>query len=259
MSISDQFIFIDALNKGGISLLTEGRMSQALNLFQESMIRCGDAVREFHDETCPETAPNQEPEPGGACRVQERQERKGPDCRKSYDPFYFISTQPPIEQLVSKYGTNNAFVDWRALQLTCVETMLPADVNSFFMLSFVATYNLALCHQFLGMRPTSSEASRRLSLSKAAKSYEVVHRMMVEAPELQCDLWMLLAVVNNLNCVFYCLHDTKRATLCSQRLTSILMYISNHEEMEMPTNLFDKYFSNAFRWNLRNAQTASAA
>lgn len=285
LSVSDKFHFAAALNKGGISLLGEGRVCRALGLFQQALLLCGEAVRQLDDKTCSETAPIHGPE----CSVQEQciittvgsstdeevvvectttnhlQEAfrshdggtTSPDCQ-SNRLFSLISLHY-IEKVASKYAANG-FVDWKALKLNNPESRIP-EMHSFFLLSFVATYNVALCHQFQGIcfATGSSASSRKQSLNKATKSYEIMHHMMAEEEELQSEPWMLLLLMNNLSRVLLCVGDTKRASLCCQRLISILMYVVDHEDMLIPSVLFENYFSNVSNLILGNSRTAAAA
>jgi hypothetical protein len=275
LSISDKFHFATALCKGGVLLLEEGKVARALGLFQESLVLSGEAVRQLHADASSETASDH----GPACSantVQKKsmtrdmmdqtateQEEKRPDRRTSLDisnsPIFSPTRLHYIEKVASKY-VMNGFVDWRALKLNSAES-LPPHVRSFFLLSFAVTYNVALCHQFLGMcfAPRTPLVTRKQSLLKAIRSYEIVHNMMAQEEELQSDVSMLLVLMNNLSRVQIALGERKQASFCCQRIVSILMYITDHEDLDMPSDLFEKYFSNISPLILRRSQSAAAA
>lgn len=276
LNISDRFYFATALNKGGIALLEEGKVTRSLELFQEALVLCGQAVRQLDAEEPLETEVDHERVCSQGMQQEQsmlldttddqganHHEEKRSDCRTSLDCSSSLTFVPTnlqyIERVASKYVTNG-FVDWRALNLNNPQS-LPPTMCSFFLLSFVATYNVALCHQFKGMcfGPGTSPASRSQALHKATKSYEIVHHMMAQEPELQSDIWMLIVLMNNLSRVLICIGDNERATLCSQRLLAILMYVSDHEDLNMKAQMFERYFSNVSSLILRKSKTAAAA
>jgi hypothetical protein len=130
-----------------------------------------------------------------------------------------------------------------------------------FFLTWVITYNAAMCYHFLGLRYSSLHrpGDKKYALLKAITSYGFVHQMMANDPELQGDVWMLLVVVNNLSRAQLALGDTRSGNYCSKRLLAILMYIHEHEEMAMPRSLFEKYLSNVEGLILGEGRTAAAA
>jgi hypothetical protein len=130
------------------------------------------------------------------------------------------------------------------------------------MVSCVASINLAICYQYLGFCCHSTENtpfSRRHSLTMAAKSYEVAHYIMTQVPELQSDIRMLLQIMNNRCRILAALGDRKRVGLCSQRLLSILMYVVDHEEIDVSSTLLSNYLSNVCHLILRKKEVAAAA
>lgn len=165
---------------------------------------------------------------------------------------------------VSSADTLN-FVDWRGLQVNpsfLEEDLLPR------VLAWVLTYNMALSHHYIGLQPQQPEQTfspqelvrlRQHALTRAVKSYGFVHQMMSEDPDLQGDVWMLLAVVNNLSRAQLSQGDVARGNFCTRRLLAILMYIQDHEEMNMPISLFEKYIANVEGLILMPVQTAPSA
>ena len=150
------------------------------------------------------------------------------------------------------------FVDWRALKL---KTDVFDFTSESFFLTWVITYNAAMCYHFLGLCYSSRHQpnERKHALVKAVASYGFVHQMMANDQELQGDVWMLLVVVNNLSRAQLALGDFRRSAYCSKRLLAILMYIHDHEEMIMPKSLFEKYLSNVEGLILCERRTAPAA
>lgn len=276
----DKFHFAVALNNGGVALLESGEIGRGLALLQESSALCCDAVRKLNDD---HTHPIESSSISIDTKVHEPQDEschtildsndhrtehdwqheKDSDPRTSLDatnsPYTSLSHLHYIEKMASKCNIRG-FVDWKALKFNGHLLLFP-QLSSFAMLRCVVSFNLALCHQFLGMcwSHDKKPSSRRQFLIMAAKGYELAHQMMVLVPELHCDIWMLLMIMNNRFRVLAALGDKRRAGLCARRLLSILMYVKDHEEIEMSQPMYSQYLSNVCHLILRKKVTAAAA
>lgn len=270
LNISDKFHFATALNNEAVSLLEEGKMAQGLELFQESLSVCGEAVIELNEDASSSLISKYQSEhrdgllredyttEGGNHQEQDKRPDRQSSINRSTSNVFNPCKLNFVEEMASRFRAKG-FIEWTALRLKCQE-LIP-NMDSFFILSCIATYNVALCNQFLGIcfSLRTSTTVRRSALMRAVKSYEVVQNMMLKNEALQCDVWMLLNVTNNLSLILVWLKDHRRSCLYSQRLLSILMYISDHEDMKMASAMFEKYLSNVCHLSLRGTQSAAAA
>lgn len=263
LSNSDKFHFAAALNNGAVSLLEDGKIAAGLELFQKSLALCGEAVRELNVQVpAPvESAPISAMHSSAG---NDHHEDKALESQSRIDCSSGISiTSCPlhwVEEAASQY-TPQIHVEWAALRLN-TKLLSSPTMQTFFVLTCIATFNVALCHQFLGTFASSSTSptERKASLLKAAKGYELVHKMMSQNPELQNDVWVLLAVMNNVSRALVCANDEKRKVAhYNRRLLSILMFLCDRPDLTLPAGKFDKYFSNVCHLVLKRPQSAAAA
>ena len=269
MGVDMKFRYAAALSNAAVALMEKGEMHQAVGLLEESLLRCEQAVRQQNvvRTTCSvstDTSSCANPEVGNRSmhasdNCSAIHQSQTPESTRSrcaaIIPARLIGLQDTFE-----YSENETshFVDWRALKLKI--DVLDLTSESFF-LTWVITYNAAMCYHFLGLgfSARNQPNERKYALVKAITNYGFVHQMMANDQELQGDVWMLLVVVNNLSRAQLALGDFRRSAYCSKRLLAILMYIHDHEEMIMPKSLFEKYLSNVEGLILCERRTASAA
>lgn len=232
---SDTLDVAVAVHNRGVSLMDEGKIGRAVACFEQvlSLSR-------------------------GILRGNKSASRRHNDSRQYLDVRNFACSCALssfrlqfLDYHASKVD-NTGFVDWTALQLKD-PTLFPC-VDSFSLISFVATYNLALCHHFRGLIKSTP-----IDLKKSVRMYELAHALLSQQSERHEDLWMLLTIVNNLSRALRRIGDKRRASLCCSRVLAILVYVCNHEDLEMQPAIYDKYLSNVCHLILGRTQTAAAA
>jgi tetratricopeptide (TPR) repeat protein len=216
------------LNNQGVAYLEERKIEKSLGCFQEALSLCQDPLQE-NDKLRAES----HSEPSLA-----RQDLSAVIKPRDLRPDYF-----------SKKVGEGGFVYSKALAID--GRLIRPHIDIFSLLSYVAIFNLALCHHTKGVT-TSSESTLRT----AFRLYELAHRSMVRGGNE--DILLFLAVANNLSRVLMRLGEHDRATLCSKQVLAMLMYIT-HEGKSVDQKLCKKFFSNVSHLILRCIQTAAAA
>jgi tetratricopeptide (TPR) repeat protein len=216
------------LNNQGVAYLEERKIEKSLGCFQEALSLCQDPLQE-NDKLRAES--HSEP---SLARQDLSAVIKPRDLRRDY---------------FSKKVGEGGFVYSKALAID--GRLIRPHIDIFSLLSYVAIFNLALCHHTKGVT-TSSESTLRT----AFRLYELAHRSMVRGGNE--DILLFLAVANNLSRVLMRLGEHDRATLCSKQVLAMLMYIT-HEGKPVDQKLCQQFFSNVSHLILRCIQTAAAA
>eukprot|EP00934_Nitzschia_sp_Nitz4_P008629 Nitzschia sp. Nitz4//scaffold71_size96697//94179//94916//NITZ4_004714-RA/size96697-processed-gene-0.54-mRNA-1//-1//CDS//3329557304//8619//frame0 len=218
-----------ALNNTGVSLMEDGKINRAICCFQQSLnLTWG----EMGQSNCLPSVEMEE------------------EC----DPICSHAILPTRLRLLARKNTKHdcgGYIDWTALRLKGPTHF--SGIDAYSLVSFVTTYNLAICHHFRGvLKPCNYD------MKKSVRLYELAHGLLSQQSERHEDLWMLLTIVNNLSRALRRMGEEKRSTLCCRRVLAILVYVKNHEDLDMPAGLYDSYLSNVCHLIL-TSQTAAAA
>jgi len=112
--------------------------------------------------------------------------------------------------------------------------------------SCMIIFNLALAHHLLSMAEghQSKDDSSSINLGKATKLYELAFKLHRDDLQDNNNVLFVLAVVNNLGCIYRQLQDKGAASECFRHVLSILMFLVDCGQV----GLFplDGFFLNTF-------------
>jgi hypothetical protein len=133
-----------------------------------------------------------------------------------------------------------------------------SEEESIISLSFIIMFNLALCHHMKGVSNEDEALSQR-TLAIAKKLYELTFQMQTQ--EVETNLLLTSALLNNLSLVHKALGNQHEAEQCEHVLLSTLVLIVDMGGLTPPESANDLagFLGNVMHLIMRQSPVASAA
>ena len=131
-------------------------------------------------------------------------------------------------------------------------------------------FNLALCHQLEAMRCEVDDPNRLLWLTKAAKLYESIFRLVqIGTNDVQDSSYFLMAALNNVGVAYQSLNRPEIAGLYLRRLVSMMMVLINSNQYNRisvhnhhgyySSSVFECFFLNTYQLIMSDGSCAAPA
>jgi hypothetical protein len=133
-----------------------------------------------------------------------------------------------------------------------------SEEESITSLSFIIMFNLALCHHMKGTSSKDEALSQR-TLAIAKRLYELTFQM--QAQNVETNLLLTSALLNNLSLVHKALGNRHEAEQCDQLLLSTLLLLVDMGGLTHQESVHDLagFFGNVMHLIMTQSPVASAA
>ena len=141
----------------------------------------------------------------------------------------------------------------------CIPCDMPVSYESNLLASVIVIFNLALAHHLTAMGYQKGENQRKRSklLKKAAKLYELAHKLYHDNESFEESALFIIVCCNNLGLISNELNDAKTAQKYFQHLLSTLMFLATVGDSSV--SKFDGFFRNTSHLVFQQATRTAAA